>query len=135
MSNKFGAALAERKTTQLTQSSMTDLDKFIQSAASDGALAKEPEPQLVVEQVEPEKAPESPLDRLFRELAEHQETVRSTRKKGKIERVTASMHKEQLMKADIIKMLLEDEKGINLSMSQVIAMLIDKKFDEFVKGK
>lgn len=38
------------------------------------------------------------------------------------------------MKAEIIKMMIEDDKGVNLSMSQVFAMLVDKRFDELISS-
>lgn len=130
MDNKFKRVLEERKANQVEPvvKKHADLESFLQSAASDGALAN-PAPEAVVEKPEM-----SLLDRLKADLNEHQESVKQTRKKGKIERITTSMHKEQLMKAEIIKMMIEDDKGVNLSMSQVFAMLVDKRFDELISS-
>lgn len=125
--NKFAAALEEKKNKQ--QNPVVDINTFIQSAASDGDLSKEevvviPEP--VVEDL-------TPLKRSLKELSELQALIKETGKKGKIERMTASMHKEQLLKAEIIRLTMEEEKGVSLSMSQIVAMLIDKRFSEIYK--
>lgn len=125
--NKFAAALEEKKNKQ--QNPVVDINTFIQSAASDGDLSKEevvviPEP--VVEDL-------TPLKRTLKELSELQALIKETGKKGKIERMTASMHKEQLLKAEIIRLTMEEEKGVSLSMSQIVAMLIDKRFSEIYK--
>ncbi|HEJ1837327.1 hypothetical protein JE006_22895 [Pseudomonas aeruginosa] len=133
MENKFKKGLEERKINQAQQVAKkppVDFETFIESAASDGAL-NQPEitPLKLVEKVV-EKVSVSPLERLLSELHTLQEAIKETGKKGKIEKITASMHKEQTLKAEIIKMVMEEEKGIELSMSKVIAMLIDKKFDE-----
>ncbi|WP_132577656.1 hypothetical protein [Pseudomonas aeruginosa] len=125
--NKFAAALEEKKNKQ--QNPVVDINTFIQSAASDGDLSKEevvviPEP--VVEDL-------TPLKRALKELSELQSLIKETGKKGKIERMTASMHKEQLLKAEIIRLTMEEEKGVSLSMSQIVAMLIDKRFSEIYK--
>ncbi|MFI8556090.1 hypothetical protein [Pseudomonas putida] len=131
MKNKFQQSLEERRNSEVQQvpkKAPVDAETFIQSAASDGALTNAT-PEVVVEKPEM-----SLLDRLKADLNEHQESVKQTRKKGKIERITTSMHKEQLMKAEIIKMMIEDDKGVNLSMSQVFAMLVDKRFDELISS-
>ncbi|WP_372821408.1 hypothetical protein ACCE15_19280 [Pseudomonas parafulva] len=130
MDNKFKRGIEERKAQQVEPvvKKHADLESFLQSAASDGALVN-PTPEVAVAVEQPEL---SLLDRLKADLSEHQELVRQTRKKGKIERITTSIYKEQLMKAEIIKMMIEDEKGMNLSMSQVFAMLVDKRFDELI---
>lgn len=130
MENKFKRGLEERRVNQVEPvvKKHADLESFLQSAASDGALAN-PTPEVAVAVEQPEL---SLLDRLKADLSEHQESVRHTRNKGKVERITTSMHKEQLMKAEIIKMMIEDDKGVNLSMSQVFAMLVDKRFDELI---
>lgn len=125
--NKFAAALEEKKNKQ--QNPVVDINTFIQSAASDGDLSKEE----VVVITEPVVEDLTPLKRALKELSELQALIKETGKKGKIERMTASMHKEQLLKAEIIRLTMEEEKGVSLSMSQIVAMLIDKRFSEIYK--
>lgn len=129
--NKFAAALEEKK--GIKPKPAVDIESFIQSAASDGSLAKEEVVALKVVEVVPEKAPLSPVERVLNELTDLQASIKETGKKGKIERMTASMHKEQLLKAEIIRLTMEEEKGVSLSMSQIVAMLIDKRFSEIDK--
>ncbi|PKA71340.1 hypothetical protein ATI02_4318 [Pseudomonas baetica] len=120
--NKFAAAIAEQK-QKMPVAPMTDIETFIQSAPSDGALTREP---VVVAAIK------SPIERLLDQLMAHKQDV-SNNGKGKAERITISFPKEQLIKAEIIKLLLESEKEMPLAMSQVISILIDRGFDSMMK--
>lgn len=130
--NKFAEKLAAQQTKQPTQPQMSDVEKFIQSAAVDGALTRSPEQFTAPVVAEPVKAVVTPMERLLAQLSEHREDVMS-KGKGKAERITISFPKEQLIKAEIIKLLLESEKEMPLAMSQVISILIDRGFDSMMK--
>lgn len=120
--NKFAAAIAEQK-HKLPVAPMPDIETFIQSAASDGALTREP---VAVQ------ANKSPIERLLDQLTAHKEEVLNNGK-GKVERTTISFPKEQFIKAEIIKLMLESEKEMPLALSQVIAILIDRGFDSMME--
>ena len=130
--NKFAEKLAAQKTNQATQPQMSDVEKFIQSAAVDGALTRSPEQLTASVVAEPVKAVVTPMERLLAQLSDHREDVLN-KGKGKAERITISFPKEQLIKAEIIKLLLESEKEMQLAMSQVISILIDRGFDSMMK--
>lgn len=134
MENKFKKGLEERRTVQVqpdAKKNPIDVDTFIQLAASDGALTRNADEPVLVHP-EPVKAPISPMERLIAQLSAHKEDVLS-KGKGKAERITISFPKEQLIKAEIIKLLLESEKEMPLAMSQVISILIDRGFDSMMK--
>lgn len=127
--NKFAAKNAERQENKSTAKPVADFETFIQSAASDGALTRE-EPVKVET---PVAAPRSLLERRMDELKAVQDKVLETGKKGTIGRTTVSMHREQTIKSEIIKLLIEQEVGMEMSMSQIFTHLVERKFDELVK--
>lgn len=130
--NKFAEKLAVQQQSQTTPPQMSDVEKFIQSAAVDGALTRYPDQFTAPVVNEPLKAVVTPMERLLAQLSANKEDVLN-QGKGKAERITISFPKEQLIKAEIIKLILESEKEMPLAMSQVISILIDRGFDSMMK--
>lgn len=126
--NKFAAAIAEKKGGQSVSAPVADIETFIQSAVSDGALTRE-DPVIVDV---PTKAPESLLETLLNELDNLPTTIadykKATGKKMKIQTPTMSLQTEQILKTKIMKVMIEEDIGVEISMSKFYTLMIDKQF-------